>query len=322
MKQSVFITGGAGYIGSSLIPFLLQKGYEVTVYDSLIYDNGGVLIPYIPNPNFRFIYGDVRDEFKLFNSVKGHDIVIHLAALVGYPLCKKMGEAETWSVNVVGTLTLLKYLSKNQYLLFGSTGSNYGLVDEICTEETPLNPLSIYGRTKTQAEKYIMDRKNSTAFRFATAFGISPRMRLDLLVNDLTYRFMTDGYAVIYESHFMRTFIHVRDICQSFLFAIENSIKLRDNIYNVGSNDMNYSKKEVCELIKKYIPKAYINYADIGEDADRRNYIVSYDKINKLGFKTSISLEEGIQELIKTIPLLKINSNYHNIYNNINNGSR
>ena len=317
MSKSIFITGGAGYVGTSLIPLLLENNYEVTVYDSLFYDNGDVLIPFINNPNFKFIYGDVRDENRLSDAMWGHDVVIHLAAFVGYPLCKKMGERETTSVNVGGTETILKHISDYQYLLFGSTGSNYGLVSTICTEETPLNPLSIYGRTKTTAEKLIMERDNSTAFRFATAFGISPRMRLDLLVNDLSYRFMTDGYVVIYESHFMRTFIHVKDMGKSFLFAIENQEKLKDNIYNVGSNGMNFSKKQVCELIKKHIPNAYINYADIGEDADKRNYIVSYDKINKLGFTTSITLEEGIKELIKTIPLLKINSTYHNIYNNI-----
>jgi len=317
MKKSVFITGGAGYVGTSLIPQLLNNNYIVTVYDSLFYNNGDSLIPYITNPDFNFIYGDVRDEERLGDAIKGYDIVIHLAALVGYPLCKKMGEVETHSVNVGGTETVLRHIEPNQYLLFGSTGSNYGLIDDICTEETPLNPLSLYGRTKTIAEKLVMDRENSTAFRFATAFGISPRMRLDLLVNDLTYRFMTDGYAVIYESHFMRTFIHVRDMGKSFMFAIKNHDELNNNVYNIGSDNMNHSKKDVCELIKESIPSAYINYADIGEDADKRNYIVSYDKVTQLGFSTTISLEDGIKELVKTIPLLKINSNYHNIYNNI-----
>jgi len=317
MEKSIFITGGAGYVGTSLIPQLLEKNYKVTIYDSLFYNNGDVLIPFINNQNFNFIYGDVRDEDRLSKAMAGHDVVIHLAALVGFPLCKKMGERETTSVNVGGTESILKYITKDQYLLFGSTGSNYGLVKEICTEETPLNPLSIYGRTKTVAEALIMKRKNSTAFRFATAFGISPRMRLDLLVNDLTYRFMTDGYVVIYESHFMRTFIHVRDMGKSFIFAIENQNKLKDNIYNVGSDEMNFSKKYVCEIIKRFIPNAYINYADIGSDADQRNYIVSYEKIKKFGYATTISIEEGIQELIKTIPLLKITSNYHNIFNNI-----
>ena len=163
----------------------------------------------------------------------------------------------------------------------------------------------------------MMDRENSTAFRFATAFGVSPRIRLDLLVNDLTYRLMTDGYVVIYEAHFLRTFIHVKDIARSFLFAIENQGQMKNNVYNVGSNALNHSKREVCETIEKYVPSSFIHYAEIGEDADKRNYKVSYDKINKLGFEHTIKLEEGIKEIIKTIPALSIVSGYHNVYNRV-----
>jgi nucleoside-diphosphate-sugar epimerase len=183
----------------------------------------------------------------------------------------------------------------------------------ICTEDTPLNPLSIYGKSKTEAEKLVMQRENSTAFRFATAFGVSPRLRLDLLVNDLTYKSLTEGYAVVYESHFMRTFIHVRDIARVFLFSIENKNKMKNNIFNVGSDNMNFSKKDVCEIIKKEVPTSYFNYADVGEDADKRNYQVSYDKIKSLGFKTEISLEEGIRELIKVSPLIKTINPYYNV---------
>ena len=204
-------------------------------------------------------------------------------------------------------------MTDDQYLLLGSTGSNYGEVLDICTEETPLNPLSIYGKTKTEAEKLVLERNNSTAFRFATAFGVSPRLRLDLLVNDLTYKSLKEGYAVIYESHFMRTFIHVKDMARVFLFAIENQEQMKNHVFNVGSNKMNYSKKEVCELIKNKVSNAYFNYADVGEDADKRNYIVSYEKINSLGFDTTISLEDGISELLKTIPLIKTSSPYFNV---------
>jgi len=313
MKKSIFITGGAGYVGSTLIPLLLKEGYNVTVYDSLFFENGDVLIPYVNNPNFNFILGDIRDEKKLAEALKGRDVVIHLAAFVGYPLCKKMGETESHSVNVEGTQILMRNMTADQYLLYSSTGSNYGAVEHICTEESPLNPLSIYGRTKTTAEQLVMERENSTAFRFATAFGISPRMRLDLLVNDLTYKCMTDGYVVVYESHFMRTFIHVSDMGRSFMFAIANQDEMKNNVYNVGSDKMNHSKKEVCELIKKSVPRTFVSYADIGEDADRRNYVVSYDKISKLGYTTTIMLEDGINELIKTVPLLKITSNYRNV---------
>jgi nucleoside-diphosphate-sugar epimerase len=311
--KSVFITGGAGYIGTSLIPLLLSNNYKVTVYDSLLFNNGDKLIPYITNPNFNFIEGDIRDKEKLKNSLKNYDVVIHLAALVGFPICREKGELESYDVNVKGTLNVLESMSENQFLLFGSTGSNYGEVDGICTEDTKLNPLSIYGKTKTQAETLVLSRNNSTAFRFATAFGVSPRLRLDLLVNDLTYKSMREGYAVIYESHFMRTFIHVRDICRVFLFSIENIDKMKNNVYNVGSDNMNFSKKEICEIIKKELPNTYFNYADVGEDADKRNYIVSYEKITSLGFKTEIDIVTGIKEIIKAIPLIKLYNPYYNV---------
>jgi nucleoside-diphosphate-sugar epimerase len=311
--KSILITGGAGYIGTALIPLLLDHGFKVTVYDILLFNNGDKLIPYISNKNFTFILGDILNKEKLKQSIKGHDIIIHLAALVGFPICRERGEQESYNVNVIGTQNIIDCIEESQYLLFGSTGSNYGEITGICTEETNLNPLSIYGKTKTEAERRVMKRNNSTAFRFATAFGVSSRLRLDLLVNDLTYKSITEGYAVIYESNFMRTFIHVRDIANVFLFAITNQEKMKNNIYNVGSDKMNFSKKDICELIKKELPNTYFNYADIGEDADKRNYIVSYEKINKLGFNTTITIEEGIQELIKTIPLIKINNPYYNI---------
>lgn len=311
--KKIFITGGAGYIGTSLIPMLLDKGYEITVYDSLMFNNGDKLLPFITNKNFKFVDGDVRDFDTLSKHIKGYDVVIHLAALVGFPICRERGEQESYEVNVIGTQNVINAIEDHQYLLFGSTGSNYGEVLDVCTEETPLNPLSIYGKTKTAAEQLVLTRNNSTAFRFATAFGVSPRLRLDLLVNDLTYKSLKEGYAVIYESHFMRTFIHVRDIARVFLFAIENQEDMKNNVYNVGSNTMNFSKKQVCEVISGKITNSYFNYADVGEDADKRNYIVSYEKINKLGFDTTISLEEGIDELIKTIPLVKTSSPYFNI---------
>ena len=311
--MKVFITGGAGYIGTTLIPLLLEKGYKVTVYDSLIFNNGDKLLPFITNKNFKFIQGDIRDEKILSKEIKNYDVVIHLAALVGFPICREKGQEESFDVNTNGTKIIIKNMSEEQYLLFGSTGSNYGEVEGICTEETPLNPLSIYGKTKTEAEMIVMDRNNSTAFRFATAFGVSPRLRLDLLINDLTYKSLKEGYAVIYELHFMRTFIHVKDIANAFLFAIENKDKMKNNVYNVGSDNMNFSKKEVCEIIKNKVPETYFNYADIGEDADKRNYQVSYEKIKKIGFKTQYTINEGIDELINAIPLIKLHNPYFNI---------
>jgi nucleoside-diphosphate-sugar epimerase len=312
--MKIFITGGAGYIGTSLVPLLLNKNYSVTVYDSLIFDNGDKLLPYIGYENFKFINGDIRDKELLSKSIKNHDVVIHLAALVGFPICRKMGDKESYSVNTEGTKIVIESMSDDQYLLFGSTGSNYGEVNGVCTEETPLNPLTAYGVTKTEAEKLVMNRKNSTAFRFATAFGVSPRLRLDLLVNDLTFKAQTEGYAVVYESHFMRTFIHVKDIARVFCFAIENKDVMSGEVYNVGSNSMNYSKKDVCEIIKKRLPNTYFNYADVDGDPDKRNYVVSYKKINDLGFDTTITLDDGVNELIKSFPLIRIKSNYHNVF--------
>jgi nucleoside-diphosphate-sugar epimerase len=312
MNKSILVTGGAGYIGTALVPLLLEAGYRVTVYDSLIFANGDKMLPFAGDPNFSFVKGDIRDRERLAAATAKHDVVIHLAAYVGYGICREKGEGESREVNTRATSQLASMLSKDQYLLFGSTGSNYGEVIGICTEETPLNPLSIYGRTKTDGERAVMDRPNSTAYRFATAFGVSPRVRLDLLVNDLTFRAMTQKFAVIYEAHFLRTFIHVRDIACSFLFAIRNQQAMAGQVYNVGSNSMNYSKKNVCEIINKHIPDALFHYADVGEDVDKRNYQVSYEKINKLGFETSITLDQGIEELIKCVDLLQIKSPYFN----------
>jgi len=311
MKR-VLVTGGAGYVGTTLLPMLLSRGYEVTVLDSLMFDNGDKLIPFISKENFNFVKGDIRDADVVKKVVKDKDVIIHLAALVGFPLCREKGYKESYDVNTAATKILVDSLNDEQFLLFGSTGSNYGEVIGLCTEETPLNPLSIYGETKTEAERIVMSRKNSTAFRFATAFGVSPRMRLDLLVNDLTNKAMTQSYAVIYESHFLRTFIHIRDLARSFIFGIDNQEEMASNVYNAGSNRMNFTKKELCQMINKKVPSAYFHYADIAEDIDKRNYKVSYDKIANLGFKTTIGMEEGIEEIKKCISLIQNNLKYAN----------
>lgn len=311
--KKILITGGAGYVGTTLIPLLLEREYEVTVVDSLIFNNGDRLIPFLSDKNFSFVKGDVRNLDLLKSLVDNKNIVIHLAAYVGFPICRLKGEDESYSVNTQATQDLVDMMKDDQYLLFGSTGSNYGEVIGTCTEDTPLNPLSIYGKTKTDAERIVMSRKNSTAFRFATAFGISPRMRLDLLVNDLTYKAVTEGYAVIYESHFLRTFIHVRDLAKSFVFAIDNHKKMKSNVYNVGSNKMNHTKREVCELINKEIPEAFFHHASIKEDPDKRNYKVSYDKINSLGFDVEVDLPTGIKEIKDSVHLLENSLRYRNV---------
>lgn len=311
--KKVLVTGGAGYVGTTLVPMLLEKGYEVTVIDNLLFQNGDRMIPFINSKKFKFVKGDVRDNALMRSLIDGKDVVIHLAAYVGFPICRLKGQDESYSLNTDATRKLVDMMAADQYLLFGSTGSNYGEVIGICTEETPLNPLSIYGKTKTEAERIVMSRPNSTAFRFATAFGISPRMRLDLLVNDLTYKAITEGYAVIYESHFLRTFIHIRDLARSFVFAIENQDRMAGEVYNVGSNKMNYTKREVCDLINEEIPEAFFHHASIKEDPDKRNYQVSYDKINKLGFEVEVGLKTGIREIIDSVQLLEHSLRYRNV---------
>lgn len=308
--MNITITGGAGYVGTTLIPLLLEKGYKIKVFDNLMF-GGDQLLPFFRYANFEFQKGDVRNKEEVIKAISGADVIIHLAAIVGYPACRKDPRLAE-SVNVEGTKILSSVAKNNQLILFGSTGSNYGAVDEICTEETPLNPLSLYGQTKTIAEKYLLDNSNTIAYRFATAFGVSPRLRLDLLVNDFTYRAVSQGYLVIYESHFMRTFIHVRDMARAFLFAIENQDKMKGQVFNIGSEKLNYSKKQICDLISQKT-KVYINYADVGEDADKRNYVVSYDKINNLGFDTRVTVEEGIDELLRALTAIDSKTQYTNV---------
>lgn len=308
--MKILITGGAGYVGTGLIPQLLAKNYKVTVFDNLMF-GGDAILPFFRDKNFSFILGDIRDKKALGAAVKDADVVIHLAAIVGFPACRKEPELAT-SVNVDGTKNLVEVVSDNQLVIYGSTGSNYGAVEDICTEETPLNPLSLYGQTKTLAEKILLENRKTIAWRFATAFGVSARLRLDLLINDFTYKALTQGYLVVYESHFMRTFIHVHDMGRAFLFGIENQDKMVNSVYNVGNEVLNYSKLQICEMIKERTG-AYIHYADIGEDADKRNYVVSYDKINKLGYSTTITVEDGIDELVRALKAVQFRTPYTNI---------
>ncbi len=309
MVKKIFITGGAGYIGCVLVPRLLKAGYQVTVYDILTAGGDGLMHNF-SDPNFKFIKGDILDKDLLHSSMKGYDVVIHLAAIVGYTACRK-DEKHSYAVNHIGSRNVVEGLDGKQLLLYGSTGSNYGAVEGICTEESPLNPLSIYGKTKTLGEVEVMKYSNSVAFRFATAFGTSPRLRLDLLINDLSYSAYIQKYIAVYESHFMRTFIHINDMARVFMFAIVNSDKMKGEVYNVGSNKMNYSKREVCEMIKEKTD-CYVHYADFDGDADKRDYVVSYDKIRRLGYTTTITVEEGIDELIRVFPLVKIHNKYRN----------
>jgi len=307
--MNVLVTGGAGFVGTALIPQLLAAGHQVTVLDCLLY-GGEQTLPFFQHPGFRFKRGDIRNLPDVQDAVRDQDIIIHLAAIVGYPACKA-DPTLAEQVNVQGARNLASACSKEQRVLFGSTGSNYGVVDGICTEDTPLNPLSHYGRTKTIAESILLERENTTAFRFATAFGVSPRMRLDLLVNDLTYQAVRQGYLVIYERHFKRTFIHVRDMGRAFLLAVSEPEKMQ-GVLNIGSEKLNYSKEHICELIRAQTG-CYVHYADVGEDADKRDYIVSYEKARRAGFDTTVSIEDGIAELKASFAVLGPTNPYSNV---------
>ena len=308
--MQILITGGAGYVGTSLIPLLLAAGHRVRVFDLLLW-GGDPILPFFRHANFEFVAGDIRDRDALRKAAQDADVVVHLAAIVGYPACRKDPKlAET--VNVDGTRNVIELSRPDAFILFGSNGSNYGSVEEICTEDTPLNPLSLYGQTKTLAEKMLLDSGRATAYRFATAFGVSPRLRLDLLVNDFTYRGLSQGYLVVYEKHFMRTFIHVHDMGRSFMFAIDHADQMRGQVYNVGSSSMNYSKEDICRLIQAQV-SCYVHYAEVGEDADKRNYVVSYEKVNALGYDTTINVEQGIGELARALKAVSFKTPYTNV---------
>lgn len=309
--MKILVTGGAGYVGSVLVPELLSAGHQVRVLDNLMF-GGQSLLPFFAHPHFEFVKGDILDEATVRQCVKDADVIIHLAAIVGYPACKKDPNLAK-DVNVFGSRIIDRARSKSQPVLFASTGSNYGaLVGDVCTEETPLNPLTIYGQTKTQAEQSFLDSGSVICYRFATAFGLSPRLRLDLLVNDFVYKAMKERNLIIYEKTYKRTFIHVRDIARSFMFALENLDTMMDNVYNVGSESMNYSKEEVALKIKEKID-FYLHFADIGKDEDQRNYEVSYKKINSLGFETTVDLDQGIEELMRGYQVIEVRNPYSNV---------
>ena len=309
--MKVLLTGGAGYIGSMVIPLLLESGCAVTVLDSLRF-NGLSLLPYFMNPRFNFIKGDVRDEQTVKDAIKDVDIIIHLAAIVGFPACKKEPKLAQ-EVNFESTKLINKLRSPSQPIIFASTNSNYGHVaDGFCTEETPLNPLTIYGVTKTNSEKLLLESGNVIVYRFATAFGLSARLRLDLLINDFVYQAIKNNNIIIYEKEFKRSFVHVRDIARALVFAVDHYDSMKNDVFNVGSENMNMSKKDVALLIKKkydYI----LEFADNGEDPDKRNYEVSYEKIRKAGFHTTISIEDGVNELIRGLQVVETQSMFANV---------
>jgi nucleoside-diphosphate-sugar epimerase len=272
---------------------------------------GQALLPHFLNPRFSFSQVDIRDRAALKAELDGAGTVIHLAALVGYPLCKKLPR-EAVEVNVEGTQNVLDLMPADARLLYGSTGSNYGEVVGICTEDTPLNPLSLYGETKTQAEAMCRQRGNAICMRFATAFGIAPRLRLDLLINDFAWQAIHNRYLVVYERHFRRTFIHITDIARAFLHMIEHWDRLEHDVYNVGHDSMNYTKKGIVDLLQKRLD-FLVHYAEIGSDDDKRDYEVDYSRIQASGFETLIDIDRGIDELVCALPLMKIHNPYSNV---------
>lgn len=308
--KNILVTGGAGYVGSPLVGMLLEEGYRVRVLDILKF-GGHSLFPYFASKKFEFVKGDIRNKETVKRAAEGMDAIIHLAAIVGFPACRKEPELSR-EVNVDGTRNIVEAAAGKIPIFFASTGSNYGkLIETVCTETTPLNPLSNYGKQKTEAEEIVKSNGELVIYRFATAFGVSPRMRLDLLPNDFTYRAVRDKSLIVYEKNFMRTFIHVRDMGGAFLFALTNYGKMRGEIYNVGDNSMNYSKEAICLMVKNKVDY-YLHFADVGHDVDQRNYVVSYDKLSKVGFKSAVSMSEGIDEMIKATEVIEIQNPHYN----------
>lgn len=312
MSYSILVTGGAGYLGSTMVPDLLAAGHKVTVLDNFLFKQSS-LNHACYHPNFSVVKGDVRVQSVLAPLLKEADVVIPLAALVGAPLCSQDPVGAT-TVNHDAIAMMLKVLSKEQRVLMPTTNSAYGTGDQnhLCTEESPLRPISQYAIEKVEVEKKLMEHPNAISFRLATVFGMSPRMRVDLLVNDFTYRAVYDRFIVLFESHFKRNYIHVRDVSRVFRHGIDHFDAMKGQIYNVGLSDANVSKRELCEHIKEHNPQFVFLEAPVGKDPDQRDYIVSNAKIEATGFRPEFSLDRGIRELIKGFTMIK-NSLYGNV---------
>jgi nucleoside-diphosphate-sugar epimerase len=312
MNAKILVTGGAGYIGSILVQELLNSNFEVTVLDNFMYKQSS-LNNICHLKNFNIVKGDIRIKDNIVPLLKKHDIIIPLAALVGAPICKQdpVGAQNT---NVDAITMMLKNISKSQVIIMPTTNSAYGSGGDnnFCTEESELKPISKYAIDKVEIEKKLLDFENVISFRLATVFGMSPRMRLDLLVNDFTYRAVHDKFIILFESNFKRNYIHVRDVSRVFIHGIHNVSKMKGEIFNVGLSEANISKHELCKLIKNHLPDFTFIEAPVGKDPDQRNYIVSNTKIEKTGFSTLFGLNDGIVELIKGFQMLK-NNKYSNV---------
>ena len=302
----ILITGGAGYVGSTLIPELLEFS-KVRILDNLTYGYYGIL-PYFDNTDFEFIKGDIRNASIIRKSLENVDIVIHLAAIVGYPACKAKPKL-AYEVNYKGTNNIVKICKVP--IIYASSGSNYGHVDDICNEETPLNPLTEYGKTKVKAEEAVKKHSDFVIYRFSTGFGLSLRPRLDLLVNDFLFHAMKDKELIVFEKDYWRSFIHVKDMAHSIIFAVKNFDKMNGEIYNVGSEKLCMTKEDVALKIKEYV-NYYLKFAGFGEDPDKRNYKISFNKIKSLGFKVKYDIDYGIRQMMKAFEFMDEKEIYYN----------
>jgi len=312
MSYNILVTGGAGYLGSTMVPELLNAGHKVTVLDNFMYGQNS-LANVCYHQNFNVVRGDIRLESTILPLMKKADVIIPLAAYVGAPLCSKDPVGAS-TVNHDAILMMLKNLSRDQWLLMPTTNSAYGTGDEnnFCTEESPLRPISQYAIEKLEIENAVMQHPNAVSFRLATVFGMSPRMRIDLLVNDFAYRAVYDRFVVLFEAHFKRNYLHVRDVTRVFAHGIANFDRMKGQIYNVGLSDANVSKMELCMTIQKLVPDFIFPEAAVGRDPDQRNYIVSNAKIEATGYKPVHSLEMGIADLVKGYTMIK-NTRYGNV---------
>lgn len=313
--MNILITGGAGYIGTSLIPLLWSHGHSVAVFDSLRHGIEPIL-PFFRRPGFTFTRGDIRDKKSLAVFARPADAIVHLAAIVGYPACAQNPE-DARAINIEGARNVAIVAGRSRPVVFASTSSCYGNVkDALCTEETPLRPLSLYGESKAQGESILLDQCETVVYRIATAYGLSPRLRLDLLINDFVYRSLHERHLRVFEGHARRSFIHVADIARAILMGLEKSAQMSGHVYNVGNEGQNYTKLDICRLIAQIIPGVAIEEWADGKDLDQRNYTVSYARIRAMGFKTEISVEEGIRELCGPLQWIDHRERFSNLISN------
>jgi nucleoside-diphosphate-sugar epimerase len=307
MQSKILITGGAGYLGSVVAEHFLSLGHSVTVLDNLHYKQLS-LLHLFKHTHFKFVLGDVRNKELLQRLIKEHDVIIPLAAVVGMPACDKNPQL-AMDLNFHQIENVLEVLEDHQKLILPNTNSQYGSSSDVITEESPFNPLSLYAKTKCDAENAMLAKGNGVSLRLATVFGVSPRMRQDLLVNDFVYKALTDGYLVLFEANFKRNYIHIRDIARTFQFIVENYDKCKGQAFNVGLSSANLSKLELAEKIKQYVPSLVIKQDDFKEDFDKRNYIVSNQKLERLGWFPVFTLDYGIQQLMEAYKLIITHNN-------------